>query len=124
MAKLLTTQADIDRVFNRLETDYGALSRKQQAYAIREIGRVRGELAELLAECADSDGVIKRRGSGMVLRELDVIEMSLREHGTIAINHIIEESSEWTIKTVNKASGVTVSASSFDRVNEHVAKYV
>jgi len=124
MAKLLTTQADIDRVFNRLETDYGALSRKQQAYAIREIGRVRGELAEMLAEFADSDGVIKRRRAGMVLRDLDAIEMSLRENGPIALNHIIEESSEWTIKTVNKASGVTVSASSFDRVNEHVIKYV
>ena len=44
--KILTTQAELDAIFKRLERDYGALNKKQQAYAIREIGRVRGELAD------------------------------------------------------------------------------
>lgn len=124
MAKLLTTQEDMTRVFDRMERDYGALSKKQQAYAITEIGRVRGELAELLGEFADDEGKISRRRARMVTRELDVIEQSLREHGEIALNNIIEETTEWTVNRVNKGVGIALSASSFDRVNEHVIKYV
>src|SRR5690625_2855283 len=60
----------------------------------------------------------------MVTRELDVIEQSLREHGEIALNNIIEETTEWTVDRVNKGLGITISASSFDRVNENVLKYV
>src|SRR5690625_4164083 len=123
MAKLLTTQADMDRIFERLERDYGALNRKQQAYAIREIGRVRGEVSDMLADFAGNDGIIKRRRAGMVLRELDVIEQSLRDHGTLAIDNIIVESSEWTVTNVNKSLGITISKSAFERVNEHVIKY-
>src|SRR5690625_4693286 len=124
MAKLLTTQEDMTRVFDRMERDYGALSKKQQAYAITEIGRVRGELAELLGEFADDEGKISRRRARMVTRELDVIEQSLREHGEIALNNIIDETTEWTVNRVNKGVGIALSASSFDRVNEHVIKYV
>src|SRR5690625_3952938 len=124
MAKLLTTQEDMTRVFDRMERDYGALSKKQQAYAITEIGRVRGELAELLGEFADDEGKISRRRARMVTRELDVIEQSLREHGEIALNNIIEETTEWTVDRVNKGLGITISASSFDRVNENVLKYI
>lgn len=112
------------RVFDRMERDYGALSKKQQAYAITEIGRVRGELAELLGEFADNEGKISRRRARMVTRELDVIEQSLREHGEIALNNIIDETTEWTVNRVNKGVGIALSASSFDRVNEHVIKYV
>jgi len=112
------------RVFDRMERDYGALSKKQQAYAITEIGRVRGELAEFLGEFADDEGKISRRRARMITRELDVIEQSLREHGEIALNNIIEETTEWTVDRVNKGVGIALSASSFDRVNEHVIKYV
>ena len=124
MAEILTTQAELDAIFKRMEKEYGELSKKQQAYAIREIGRVRGELADMLAEYADDDGVIKRRRAAMVLRELDEIERSLRNHGTIALENIIEESSEWTINRVSKAVGISLNKSTFDRVNEHVIKYV
>lgn len=124
MAEILTTQAELDAVFARLERDYGALSRKQQAYAIREIGRVRGEIADMLADFADDDGVIKRRRAAMVLRELDEIEKSLRNHGTIALENIIDETSEWTTDKISKAIGITLSKSAFDRVNEQVINYV
>lgn len=107
-----------------MERDYGALNKKQQAYAIREIGRVRGELAELLADFSDEDGVIKRQRAARVLRELDEIEKSLRTHGTIALDKIIEESSEWTTGKVSKALGISMTAANFDRINEHVVKYV
>lgn len=121
MAQILTTQAELDAIFARMERDYGALSKRQEAFAIREIGRVRGEVSDMLAEFADSDGIIKRRRAGMVLRELDEIEALIREHGTLALNSIIEESSEWTVNAINKGVGISTSTSA---VNRHVVNYV
>lgn len=123
MAEILTTQADIDRIFARMERDYGALNRKQQAFAIREVGRVRGEISDMLADYADSDGVIKRQRMTRIMRDLDEIETSLRRHGTIALEGIIEETSEWTSSYVAGA-GIALSATQFDRVNRHVFNYV
>src|SRR5699024_3811448 len=93
-------------------------------YAIREVGRVRGELADMLAEYADSDGIIKRRRANMLLRDLDEIEKSLRKNGTVALENIIEESTEWTTAKVAGALGITYSASQFDHINKHVFNYV
>src|SRR5690625_1764411 len=100
MAKILTSQAELDRIFERLSTEYNALNRKQQAFAIREVGRVRGELSDLLADYADKDGIIARRRIGRLTRDLDAIERSLREHGTIAIEKVAEDTSEWTTRKV------------------------
>src|SRR5690625_4393443 len=121
MAQIKTTQAELDAIFKRMERDYGALSKRQEAYAIREIGRVRGEVSDMLAEFADSDGIIKRRRAGMVLRELDAIEAMIREHGTLALDSIIAESSAWTVNTINSAVGISVSTGA---VNRHVVNYV
>jgi|SRR5690625_158 len=124
MAKILTSQADLDRIFKRMESDYGALSKKQQAYAIREIGRVRGEVSDMLADFAGADGIVKRRRMSRLLRDLDEIEASLRLNGTVALEGIIEESSEWTTTKTAGALGISLSATQFDRINKHVAKYV
>src|SRR5690625_1269601 len=124
MAKLLTTQADLNRIFERMETDFGRFNRRQQEYAVREIGRVRGEVADLLADFADDDGTIKRRRASRILRDLDEIEKSLIEHGEIAFNRVIDESSEWTARRINRGVGLGLSARAFDRINEHVIKYV
>src|SRR5690606_10377187 len=121
-AKILTTQAELDEIFRKMERDYGALNKRQQAYAIKEIGRIRGELADLLADFAGKDGIIKRQRTSRILRELDEIERSLREHGTLALEKIIEDSSEWT--TAKLAGAIGISAASFDRINNHVVKYV
>lgn len=122
--KIKTSQAELDAIFERMERDYGALTKRQEAYAIREIGRVRGEVSDILAEFADNDGVIKRRRAGMVLRELDEVEALIRRNGTLALESIIEESSEWTINTVNRAVGISISAGAFKTVNRHVVNYV
>lgn len=124
MAKVLKTQADLDEVFKRLERDFGKLNERQQAFAVREIGRIKADIAELLAEFADDDGVIKRQRLARLLRELDEIERTLRESGTLAIEKVIEESSEWTLRKTNQAIGATVTASAFDNVNHEVVKYV
>lgn len=124
MAKILTTQAELDAVFKRMERDYGALNKKQQAYAIREVGRVRGEVALMLADYAGSDGVIKRQRMTRVLRDLDGIEASLRRDGTVALENIINDTSEWTTKKLSGVTGIAVGSASFDRVNKHVVNYV
>ena len=124
MAEILTSQADMDAIFRKLERDYAGLSKRQQAFAIREIGQVRADMAELLADFAGNDGVIKRQRMARLLRDLDDIERNMRENGTIALEGIINESSEWTIRNNNLALGVSASVASFDRINTHVVNYV
>lgn len=120
MAKVKTTQAELNAIFSKMERDYGALSRKQQAYAIREMSRTRGELSDLLADFAGEGGVIKKQRAARLLREMDDIEKSLRTNGTLAMDTVIADTSEWTTKRV----GIGLSATQFDRVNTHVVKYV
>ena len=124
MAKVMTKQSDLDRIFKKMERDYGAFNKKQQAYAIREIGRVRGEVSDLLADFSDSEGVIKRNRASRILRELDVVEESIREHGTVAMDKVIGDTSEWTSKRINGKGGLGISGGTFDRVNENAIKYV
>src|SRR5690625_4082578 len=124
MAEIKRTQAELDEIFAKMERDYLRLNERQQRYAIREMGRIRGEIAEFLAEYADDKGVITRRRLSRVLRDLDEIEQSIREQGEIVMNRIIEESSEWTTKAVTNAAGISLSNAQFDRVNEHVVRYV
>ena len=124
MAEIKTTQAELDAIFKRMERDYLKLSERQQNYAIREIGRIRGDIALLLADYADDEGVIKKRRMTRLLRDLDGIEDSLRKHGELALENIVEESSEWTTSNVTKAVGISLSAAQFDRINKHVARYV
>src|SRR5690606_14570437 len=81
-----------------------------------------GELADLLADFADDDGTIKRQRASRVLRELEAIEQSIRERGTVAFETIIKESSEWT--TAKLAGVVGISAAGMERVNKHVVNYV
>src|SRR5690625_3871592 len=124
MAQILTTQAELDAIFKRMESDYGRLNHRQQKFAISEIGRIRGEESDLITEFADKNGIIKRRRARRVLIELENIDKYLREHGEVAFNGIIEEASEWTARRINRGIGLGLSASQFDRVNEHVANYV
>src|SRR5690606_1602822 len=120
-ATILTTPAELDAIFRKMERDYGALNKRQQAFAIREIGRIRGELAELLAGFADSEGVIKRQRLSRLLRELGEIESSIRRNGTVAFESIIKESTEWT--TAQIAGAIVISTAGIERVNKHVVKY-
>lgn len=124
MAKILVSQADLDRIFKRMRRDYAQLNKRQQAYAIREIGRIRSETAELLAEYADSDGVVKKRRLNRLLRDLEEIERNLRKYGDQALSNIIEETSEWTTREITRGLGVRYSQEQFDRINRQVVRYV
>src|SRR5699024_7299931 len=122
MARVLTEQADLDRIFKRMEKDYAGFSKRQEAYAIREIGRVRGEVAELLAEHADSKGVIKRNRAGRVLRDLDDVEEYIRRQEDEVSETMIENTSAWTSDRLGGYIGLSASAER--AVNKHVVKDV
>ena len=124
MAKILTSQSDLDRIFSRMRREYNELSKKQRAYAIREMGRVRADTAELLAEYADKDGEISRRRLSRLLRDMDVIEDELRKNGEQALHKIINDTTEWTTRKISGIPGVKLSANQFDRINRHVVRYV
>src|SRR5690625_5431229 len=124
MAEILTSQSDLDRIFSRMRRESNTLSKKQRAYAVREMGRVRADTAELLAEYADKSGEISRRRMSRLLRDMDVIEDELRKNGEQALLGIIEESTEWTTRKIASIPGVKLSASQFDRINRHVVRYV
>src|SRR5690625_7809804 len=59
-----------------------------------------------------------------ILRELDAIEDSLREHGTVALAKIVEDTSEWASGRVGVNAGLAFGSSQIHRVNKHVVKYV
>lgn len=118
------TQAELDAIFKRISTEYNALNDKQQAFAIREIGRVRGELSDLLGEYAGPDGIIKRQRTSRLMRDLDEIETSLRTHGVLALDEIITGTSAWTVGKINTAVGAGISVAAFDRINTDVLRYV
>src|SRR5690606_38890405 len=92
------------------------------------IGRVRGELAILLSDYADADGIIKRQRLTRLMRDLDSIEKAIRTYGMDALDEIITESTEWTTAKVNGAfatvTGSAVAVGSFDYVNREIIRYV
>src|SRR5690625_6403602 len=89
MAEILTSQTDLNRIFSRMRREFSTLSKKQREYAVREMGRVRADTAELLAEYADKDGEISRRRLSRLLRDMDEIERELRKNGEQALLNII-----------------------------------
>src|SRR5690625_1419169 len=124
MAEILTSQTDLNRIFSKMRREFNTLSKKQREYAVREMGRVRADTAELLAEYADKNGEISRHRLSRLLRDMDVIEDELRKNGEQALLNIIEESTEWTSRKIATIPGVVMSANQFDRINRHVVRYV
>src|SRR5690625_2753640 len=123
MAEILTNQEDMDRVFRRSQKDFGKFSKRKEDFAVREIGKVRSELAEFLSEYADDAGVIQRRRAQRVMRDLDALERNLREQGEIIITDSVEESSDWTARRLNRALGLAIGGDQFDRIDEKDVKY-
>src|SRR5690625_7822305 len=124
MAEILTNQEDMDRVFRRIQKDFGKFSKRKEDFAVREIGKVRSELAEFLSEYADDAGVIQRRRAQRVMRDLDALERNLREQGEIIITDIVEESSEGTARRLNSECGLGIGGGQVDRSNENGGKDV
>jgi len=124
----LSKQAELDRIYKRIADEYHALNAEQVAYAIREVGRVRAEVAELITEFAADDGTIKRQRLSRILRELDGVERDLRLYGTAAMDEIIGKSASFTTDAVSAGfatvTGAPMITGSFERLNREVFNYV
>jgi hypothetical protein len=95
--------ADLERLFEEIARKHGDLTEKQVRYAIREIGRIRGDIADLLADFESGDGTIKRQRLMRLLRELEQIEKSMQIYGMDALIKVIEESADFAITEENSA---------------------
>ncbi len=121
----MSKQDELDAIFKRIAAEHGKLTAKQVEFAVREIGRVRGDIADMLADYAGADGTIKRSRLMRLLRELETVEQSLRQYGTDALNDVIKESADFAVKRANvaveKVVGVALVTAS---LNQNVLDYV
>lgn len=124
----LTKQEELDAIYARMSTQYGRFNERQQAYAIREIGRIRGDMAIMLADYAGDDGLIARTRLTRLMRDLDDIERQLRKYGTVALDEIITQSADWTTgraaTAIERFTGASITATTQDRINRDVFRYV
>lgn len=125
----MTPQEKLDKQLADLAMSYRKLNAKQQEYAIKEIGRVRLEVVDMLAEYAGDDGTIAKRRLNSLLRDLESIERSVRQTGMIALENIVSETSATTTAAVNGAmtnslGTAAITGVAFDRIDERVLQYV
>lgn len=121
-------QAELERIYKRMSREHEKLTDAEVAFAIREIGRVRGDVADLLADFADSDSVIKRQRLSRLLRELDAVERSIRTEGTAVLTDAVRKSAEYTTEGVNGAMiaavGAPMVSANVERLNREIVNYV
>lgn len=124
----MSKQAELDAIFRRIASEHGKLTDKQVAFAIREIGRVRNDIAALLAEFAADDGTIKKQRLMRLLRELEEAEKLMRQYGTDALEQTIEQSAEFAISQANAAVqgvvGRPIINVGIAQLNRNVVEYV
>ncbi|WP_141431907.1 hypothetical protein [Bacillus sp. 03113] len=125
----MTNQERLDAILEKIATDYGKLNAKQQAFAVKEIGRIRAEIADLLADYAGDDGTIKKQRLTRLLRNLDSIEAGIRKTGMTTMETVINESSAFTTNAITGALTEVIGAAAIsgivtDRINEDVVRYV
>lgn len=124
----VNNQTRLDDIYRKMSADYGKLNDRQVTSAIKDVGRIRGDIAELLSEFADNEGTVKRQRLSRLLRELDTVEKSLREYGTVSMAKVIEESSEFALRNANKAAdsllGTPMISSGIEKINKNVIDYV
>ncbi len=120
----MRSQTELDRMLAKMTKDYAALNKKQQADAIRNIGRVKGEMSYLLTDYADNEGIIDRRRISRVMRDMDGIERIIREDSSESFDKIIEDTAEWTTAKIVTALGVAWSVGYIMRTNERISTSV
>lgn len=125
----MSTQEELDAIMRDIADEYGKLNDKQQEFAEKEFARLIGEVAAVLALYSEKDGTIKRERLTKILRELTVIEESIRKTGLIAVETIIKDTAIFATEAIDgalhKTIGATViSDSAATKVNRDVARYV
>lgn len=124
----MNNQAKLDDILAKLAGDYRKLSAEQQAFAVKEIARVRGDISDMLTDFAEKDGTIKRQRLSRLLRELDEVESLIREYGTTAMDSIIKETSGFAVAGANAGfvaiGAKAVASAHIERLNRDVFEYV
>lgn len=124
----MNKQSELDAIYSKLARDYGKLNDTQVAFAIKEVGRVRSDITELLSEFAEKDGTVKRQRLSRLLRELDGVEKALRENGTVALTKSIKESTEFVINGMNEGTksiiGRPLVSAGIEKLNKQTVDYV
>ena len=124
----MTNQEKLDGILAKLSADYRKLNAEQQAFAIKEIARVRGDISDILADFAEKDGTIKRQRLSRLLRELDEVEKLVREYGTTAMDAIIKDTSNFAVAGANAGlvaiGAKAVTSAQLERLNRDIFEYV
>jgi hypothetical protein len=108
---------------------YDKLNIAQQAFAVREIGRTRLELTDLLTDYAKKDNTISRARLNSLLRDLDGIEASIRKNGMDAMSTVIRDSAAFGTQAGERALMGALGNSAalgvqFNRMNAESVRYV
>lgn len=124
----MSNQDKLDAIMEKLAKDYGKLNARQQAFAIKEIARVRGDIADLLTDFSAADGTIKRQRLSRLLRELNEIETLVRDYGTTAMDAIIKETADFTTAATSAGLATVgakvITAAQMERMNRDIFEYV
>jgi hypothetical protein len=124
----MSSQSKMDDILVKLSTDYRKLNAEQQAFAIKEIARVRSDISDILTDFAEKDGTIKRQRLSRLLRELDEVEKLIREYGTTAMDAIIKDTATFAVVGANAGlvavGAKAVASAQLERLNRDIFEYV
>lgn len=125
----MSSQAKLDRQLKKVSMQYRKLNASQQEYAIKEIGRIRLEVVDLLTEYSGSDGKIKKQRLNKLLRELDTIEKLVKTTGMNVFEKIFDDTASTTSDAIKAAfvdsvGAAAISGVAFDKINKNVVRYI
>lgn len=125
----MSKQTELERQLKKVSMEYRKFNAEQQEFAIKEIGRIRLEIVDLLSEYGDSDGIIKKQRLNKLLRELESIEKLVRDTGMDALSNVISETSSFTSDGIKKSladvvGAAAISGVAFDKINKNVLRYM
>lgn len=99
----MSTQEDISRLIAELAAEFAVLNMAQVERVLREMRKVRSDIAELLSEYAEADGTIKRQKLSAILRGMQTVEDGMRIYIFEALESVIRESAEFAVDKQNAA---------------------
>lgn len=125
----MRANAELERIFQRLQSDYYKLNEEQQRFAVRELQRIQTQISEMLAEHTGPDGKISRQRWVRISQELAQIEAMLFAAGEVVMNDVVAESAEFTTAQLNlfmqQSFGTTLTAgAAMEAVNNNTVDYV
>lgn len=97
----MTKQAELEEAIAALVALFAGLNEKQTARVVKELAKVRSDIADLLTGYAESDGTIKRRKLSAIIREMQSVENDTRVYLMEALEDVINESATYAVEKRN-----------------------